>query len=316
MCGAVVATSVRHHHRGVGCLAAAVLVFSVGHPSAEDIEPRRWTPLPVGTTVVGAGVVRGQGDVGFDPVLKVEDATVEVTTTVLSVVHGFDLLGRSARIEGRLPHQHARWEGLLDGQPRTVDRRGLADPRLRLAVDLIGAPALKGPAFAAHRAAHPVNTVVGAAVAVTLPLGEYLDDKLLNLGQNRFGIQPQLGVVHTRGPWSYELTGSVSFFTDNDSFLVNQTRAQDPVLLLQAHTVYADPRGWWASLGAAYDWGGRSTIDGAVKDDYREDLLYGISAGLAINGQLSLQLAYVANRSRTTVGSDTDNVALGFSIRF
>ncbi len=222
---------------------------------------------------------------------------------MVSIVHAFDLLGRSARVDVRLPQQHARWEGLLDGEPRTVDRRGLADPRLRLAVDLLGAPALRGREFAAYRAAHPVNTVVGAAVAVTLPLGEYLKDKLLNLGQNRFAIQPQLGVVHTRGPWSYELTGSVSFFTDNDDFLVNQTREQDPVLLVQAHTVYADPRGWWLSLGAAYDWGGRSTVDGVVKGDYREDLLYGISSGLAINRQLIVQVAYVANRDQTEIGS-------------
>jgi len=297
-------------------LGAVAMLVVVGCATAEDIEPRRWTPLPVGTTVAGVGVVQGQGDVGFDPVLKVEDATVEVTTTVVSIVHAFDLLGRSARVEVRLPQQHARWEGLLNGEPRTVDRRGLADPRLRLAVDLLGAPALRGREFAAYRAAHPVNTVVGAAVAVTLPLGEYLKDKLLNLGQNRFAIQPQLGVVHTRGPWSYELTGSVSFFTDNNDFLVNQTREQDPVLLVQAHAVYADPRGRWLSLGAAYDWGGRSTVDGVVKGDYREDLLYGISAGLAINRQLSVQVAYVANRAQTEIGSDTDNLALGFSIRF
>jgi hypothetical protein len=293
-----------------------LLLLLTGGLSAEDIEPRRWTPLPVGTTVAGIGVVRGQGAVAFDPVLKVEDATVEVTSTVASVVHAFDLAGRSARVEARLPHQHIRWEGLLDGQPRTVDRRGAADPRLRLAVDLIGAPALRGKEFAAYRAARPVSTVVGAAVAVTLPLGEYLEDKLLNLGQNRFAIQPQLGVVHTRGPWSYELTGSASFFTDNHDFLVTQTREQDPILLLQAHTVYSGPRGWWVSLGAAYDWGGRSTIDGVVKADYREDLLYGISAGLAINRQLSAQIACVANRAQTAIGSDTDNLALGLSIRF
>jgi len=36
-----------------------------------------------------------------------------------------------------------------------------------------------------------------------------------------------------------------------------------------------------------------------VKDDYREDLLYGVSAGLAISRQLSLQLAYAANRPQT-----------------
>jgi hypothetical protein len=292
------------------------MLLAVGGLAAEDIEPRRWAPLPVGTTVAGVAVARGSGDVGFDPVLEVEDATVEVTTTLVSVVHAFGLLGRTARFDVRLPHQHARWEGLLDGEPRIVDRRGAADPRLRLSVNLLGAPALKGQEFLAHRASRLVNTVVGAALAVALPLGEYQEDKLLNLGQNRFAIQPQLGVVHTRGPWSYELTGSVSFFTDNNEFLVDRNRAQDPVLLLQTHVVYADPHGWWASAGAAYDWGGSSAVDGVAKDDYREDLLYGGALGLSINQRTSVQVTYVANRAQTEVGSSTDNLALGLSIRF
>lgn len=302
----------RIHHG----LAAVALLLVAGGLSAEDIEPRRWTPLPVGTTVVGVGVVRGSGDVAFDPVLKLEDTTLEVTTTLVSVVHAFDLLGRTARLDVLLLHQHARWEGLLDGESRTADRRGAADPRLRLSVLLLGAPARSGGEFLAYRASRPVSTVVGAALALTLPLGEYQEDKLLNLGQNRFAIQPQLGVVHTRGPWSYELTGSVSFFTDNNEFLVAHSRAQDPVLLLQAHVVYADPRGWWASAGAAYDWGGASSIDGVAKDDYREDLLYGGALGLSINRQTSVQLTYVANRAQTEIGSNTENLALGVSIRF
>jgi len=302
----------RIHHS----LATLAMLLAAGGLAAEDIEPRRWTPLPVGTTVAGVAVARGSGDVAFDPVLKLEDTALEVTTTLVSVVHAFDLLGRTARFDFLLPYQHARWEGLLDGEPRTADRRGLADPRLRLSVNLLGAPARSGQDFIAYRASHPVNTVVGAALALTLPLGEYQKDKLLNLGQKRFAIQPQLGVVHTRGPWSYELTGSVSFFTDNNEFLVDHSRAQDPVLLLQAHAVYADPRGWWASAGAAYDWGGSSTIDGVAKNDYREDLLYGGAVGLSLNPRTSVQVTYVANRAQTEVGSDMDNLALGLSVRF
>jgi len=297
-------------------LAVTVMLLLSGPLAADDIEPRRWTPLPVGTTVVGAGMVRSDGDIAFDPVLKIEAATVEVTTTLVSVVHAFDLLGKTARFDAYLPQQHARWEGMLDGEPRTVDRRGLADPRLRLSINLLGSPALSGRQFASYRSTHPINTVVGAALAVSLPLGEYQKDKLLNLGQNRFAVQPQLGVVHTHGPWSYELTGSVSFFTDNTDFLVNHTREQEPVLLLQTNTVYSSPQRWWVSVGAAYDWGGRSTVDGVTKDDYREDLLYGISAGLTVSRQLRAQISYIANRVQTKVGSDLDNLAVALSIQF
>lgn len=296
-------------------LGAVSLLCIAGGVVAQDVEPRRWTPLPVGTTVVGLGVIRGEGDVAFDPLLKLEETTVETTTTEVSVVHAFDLFGQTARVDVRLPQQHARWEGLLDGAPRTRDVRGLGDPRVRLSVNLVGAPALSGNAFQAYHASQAVNTVVGAALAVTLPLGEYDEDRLLNLGSNRFAVTPQLGAVHSRGHWSYELTGSVSLFTGNSEFLVDQTREQDPLFALQAHVVYA-PGPWFASLGAAYDWGGESTVDGVAKGDYRETLFFGLSAGISIDRQSSVQVAYVGSRAQKDIGSDSDNVGLAYSIRF
>ena len=296
-------------------LAVSTSMLAAGL-AAEDIEPRRWTSLPVGTTVLSVGAIRTDGDIAFDPVLEIEDATVESTTTVVSVIRAFDLLGQTARLDVRLPHKHSRWEGLLRGEPRSVDRRGPGDPRLRLSINFLGSPALRGREFQAYRASHPVNTTAGAALAVTLPLGEYQNDKLLNLGQNRFAITPQLGVVHTRGPWSYEVTGSVSFYTKNSEFLVDHTREQDPIFALQTHAVHTSPGGWWASLSAAYDWGGESAIDGVAKSDYREDLLYGVAAGFAIAPQATIQIAYVASRVQTAIGWDSDNFAIGCSFRF
>lgn len=297
-------------------LGTLLLLVMAGGVAADDVEPRRWTPLPVGTTVAGIAVINGKGDISLDPVLQIEDGTVEQTTAVLSAVHAFDLLGKQARIDVRVPYQDARWEGLLAGLPRTRDVRGFADPRVRLSVNLLGPPALGADDFQAYRAAHPVDTVVGAAVAATLPLGRYDDERALNLGDNRYSITPQLGVVHTRGAWSYELTGSADFFTDNDEFLIAKTREQDPIYALQAHVVYAPSPIWWAALGGACAWGGESTVDGVASDDYRETLFFGASAGLAIDRHSSAQVTYIGTRAQTTIGSDTDNIGLGYSIRF
>jgi hypothetical protein len=294
----------------------AALLCLCGAAPAEDVEPRRWTPLPIDLTVVGIGTIRGEGDIAFDPLLEIEDATVETTTTFVSILRTFDLFGQTARIDVRLPHEHSRWKGLLAGEPRTADRRGPGDPRVRLSVNFFGSPALRAKAFRAYRASRPVNTVVGAALAVVLPLGEYQKDKLLNLGQNRYVIRPQLGVVHSRGPWSAELTGSVSLYTDNRDFLVSHKREQDALFALQAHAIYAPLGGLWVSLSAAYDWGGESTVDGIAKGDHREDFLYGLATGIALGPQSSLQLAYVANRTQRDIGADTDYLALGCSIRF
>ena len=63
-----------------------------------------------------------------------------------------------------------------------------------------------------------VETIFGTALVIKLPTGDYMDDKLINLGTNRFTFRPQLGVVHNRGKWSMELTGAVYLYTSNDDF--------------------------------------------------------------------------------------------------
>jgi hypothetical protein len=287
-----------------------------GVARAQDVEPRRWTPLPVGTNVVSAALAQTDGRIYADPVMRITDAKVEARTYLLSYLYAFDLLGQSARIDIHLPQREARWRGQLDGESRSVGRSGPGDPRVRLSVNLVGGPALAGTAFRAYTASHPVNTVVGAALAVTLPLGEYFADKLLNLGENRFIIRPELGVVHTWGPWSWELTGSAYLFTDNDAFRGDRRRTQDPLYSLQTHLVRTFAAGWWASLSAEYAEGGESRVDGIRKHDPRGDLLYGISLGLPLNRHSSVKVAYVGSRTQQDIGGDTDNLAISFSFRF
>ena len=45
--------------------------------SAQDLEPRRWTPLPSETSIVGISYGYNSGDIGFDPLLDLEDVTVK-----------------------------------------------------------------------------------------------------------------------------------------------------------------------------------------------------------------------------------------------
>jgi len=170
---------------------------------AQELEPRRWSHVPVDTNYLSVAYANTRGDIFFDPVLRVEDGTVSMHTAFGSYLRSFDLAGKTARFDVRLPYQSARWEGLLDGKPASVAREGLGDPRFRVSVNLVGAPPLKGNAYREFRAANPTNTIIGAALAVTVPLGQYKKDKLLNLGGNRYVIRPQVGFVHSRGPWSY-----------------------------------------------------------------------------------------------------------------
>lgn len=293
----------------VFCFVLIPLQQAVG----QDLEPRRWTPLPPGMNVVGAAYVYTNGDVSFDPVLKVENAEFDGHTVALSYVHAFGIAGKPARIDAVLPWQNARWSGLLDGVPATVSRVGVSDAVVRLSVILTGASA-SGRAQDRSLSSH---TVIGAAVAMSVPFGEYFADKLLNLGQNRVVIRPQIGILHMREKWSYELTGSTYFYGDNDEFFGGSRLEQDPLYAAQAHVIrLLGKPGYWVSLSAGYGFKGRSTVDGIPKDDSRRIFLSALSLGVPIGRNQGMKFAYVRNRTNTNTGSNTDSFAISWSMRY
>ena len=290
-----------------------VILAPLGQVLAQDLEPRRWTPLPSGLNVIGVGYARTQGDVFFDPVLQVEDAEVDGHTVVLSYVRSFEVGRKMARFDMLLPWQNMRWTGLLDGVPATASRVGLADPWVRLSVILAGAPAASS---SQHQSAKS-STVIGAAIAVQLPLGEYLDDKLLNLGQNRVLIRPQIGVLHTRGQWSYELTGSVFLYGDNDDFFGGSKLEKNPLYAVQAHLIHTfDKRGYWAALSAGYGRGGEASVDGIASDNSKRLFLSALAFGVPVRKNQGIKFAYILQRTNTSNDADTDSLAIAWSILF
>ncbi len=300
----------------VGWLALLAWICAPSLCMAQDLEPRRWTHLPIGTNVLGLNYGYSSGDLSLDPVLQVTDAKVEMQSFSVAYTRYFALTDRTARLDVVVPYQSGSWDGLLSGAPASVGRDGFADPVLRLSTLFVGAPALAGKDYAAYRAQHSVLTSVGAALELRLPLGQYKEDKLINLGQNRFAITPQLGLLHTVGEWSFELTASTYFFTDNDEFFNGNKLQQDPVYAGQAHVVKTFGQDWWIAAGTAYAWAGESKVNGVSMDDARSNLLSGASIGLRLDPSQSIRLGYIRTDSLNDLGSDTDSVSLGWSLRF
>ncbi len=294
------------------CLLALLLVLaSTLVAEAQELEPRRGSHLPTGTNFHGAGYAFADGDLSLDPVLKIEDVTFEIHTVGLKYIRTFDLFGRSARIDLAGAYQDGTWKGKIDGVAARAKRSGWADPVMRFAVNLYGAPPLEGEEFASYRAEQERETIVGAGLAVHFPLGEYFDDKLINLGSNRFTIRPQLGVVHNRGKWGFELTGSAWIYTDNDDFFGGKKLEQDPYYTIQGHIVYNFRPTMWIAGGLAYGIGKDSTIDGEDKDDRKHNLLFGFSAGYAITRNFGVKAGYLGKRALADTGADFDSFIVG-----
>src|SRR5210317_1553165 len=97
--------------------------------AAQELEPRRWSHVPIDTNFIGVGYVYTSGDIFFDPVLRIEDATASINTVSATYLRSFDWSGKTARLDIRVPYQKAVWKGLLDGSPAKAVREGMDDPR-------------------------------------------------------------------------------------------------------------------------------------------------------------------------------------------
>ncbi len=282
----------------------AIVLFVTTPLFSQDLEPRRWTVMPEGMNVIGMGYGHTFGDLLFDPVMQIEDAEVKADTFAVSYVRSFSLAGKVLRFDAFLPWHSAEWKGILKGAPGRTERKGFGDSRFRLSVNLL------------NNAKETVSTVVGTGIAVTVPTGEYDKNKLINLSQNRFTIRPQIGVVHTRGDWSYELTGSVFFFTDNDDYFKESIQEQDPLYAIQSHVVYVFSPGLWTSLSAGYGWGGNTSIDKESKDNEWDNFITALSFGVPLSSAQSVKLNYMHTQTQNVTGSNTDTLSMGWSVRF
>jgi hypothetical protein len=246
-------------------------------------------------------------------VLRIDEVEMEMDTWAFKYIRTLEVLEKSARIEFAQAFQEGRWTGLVDGVPSSIKRSGFSDTFLRVAINLCGSPPLEGKEYAAYRAGVEAETIVGMALAVQLPTGDYMDDKLINLGSNRFTFRPQLGVVHARGKWSMEVTGSAWIFTDNDEFYNGNELEQDPLYTVQGHLVRSFSTGVWAGASVGYGYGAESTVNGVNKGDRKGNLVWALSVGAPMSRQLAVKVSYVGTRTQESVGFDSDSLVVGFS---
>ncbi len=280
---------------------------------ALDFEPRQWSHLPVGTNFAGVGYAYTDADIAFDPVLRLEDVEMDLQTWAGKYIRTFELFEKSARIDLTQGYQKGKWTGLLDGDPASTSRSGWSDTFLRLAVNLYGAPPLRRKEFVAYRSGVKDETIVGMGLVVRLPTGDYMDDKLINLGQNRFAFRPQLGINHTRGKWTVEATGEVAFYTDNDEFFNGNKLEQKPVYIIHGHLIRTFRPGLWVSASVGYDYGGENKLNGVEKDDNKQDVGWGLSFAWPISRNAGFKATYIGSRKLESTGLDTDTLAASLS---
>lgn len=280
-------------------VVASALAFICGPARAQEMEPRAYSPSPVGMTFLGLSWQRSTGGVTTDATLPITNVDAEIDSSILGVARSFSLGGRSASIGFALPYTWADVSGEVFEESRSVERTGFSDARFRLSVNLFGAPAMDRRQFAMRTPA----TTLGASLNVVAPTGEYRSDKLINLGTNRWAFRPELGLYHPMGPWSLELSGGIWFFTDNEDFLGDSRREQDPITTVQAHVGYTFRPQFWIAANATWYRGGETTVDGVHNEDLQKTSRVGLTLSVPITREHSLKFAWSDGMS-TRLGSD------------
>ena len=161
-----------------------------------------------------------------------------------------------------------------------------------------------------------INRFSFANVEAPGGFGQYYEDELINISGNRWVVRPQIGVVHSRGPWSFELTGSALLFTDNKNFVDNARLEQRTLYTAQAHVIYDFKPGLWASISTGYGVKGRVYLEGEKTAFEVDNWLWAASFGFPIGKSQSVKLTWFSGRTQNDVGRDSDNLLLAWSIRW
>jgi hypothetical protein len=291
----------------------AVIAFSFlfNQAHAGEIEPRAYVNTPVGVNFLLAGYVYTDGGLSTSGASPIKDAKLTMNTGVLAFARSLDVWGKSGKFDVIVPYSQLSGNALVDGKERERNISGFHDPLFRFSVNLYGAPALSLEEFATYQQ----DVIIGASVQVSVPLGQYEKEKLVNLGNNRWFVKPDIGISKAWGSLTLELSTGAYFFTNNDGYFGGKTLKQDPLLTMQAHATYNITRGIWAALSWTYDYGGRTTIDGKRSDTFYSNSRLGATLAIPLNRNNSIKL-YGSTSLHTTAGTEFDLVGIVWQYRW
>jgi hypothetical protein len=258
-----------------------------------------------------AGVGYNEGDMLFDPTVPIEGASASMDVGLLAYAQAFSVAGKSAKWAIALPVAALDASGYVSGSFHQRQVTGLADPTIAVSVNFFGAPALSLAEFRRYQQA----TIVGATLKMTVPVGQYDSDKLINIGTNRWSIKPEIGVSHAMGRWILEGSGSIAWYETNEAFFRGNTLKQELIYSAQGHAIYSHKSGVWGALDATYYVGGQTSINGVRSHNELKNWRVGVTAAAPISKYNSIKFS--ASRGISTrTGTDFDAYLLVWQVRW
>jgi|RhiMethySRZTD1v2_1073278.scaffolds.fasta_scaffold586507_2 hypothetical protein len=291
-----------------------VLVFALqvwpSDSQSQELEPRAFSPAPIGTTFLLSGFGASRGAVVVDAASPIQDLQAEISFAIAGGGYTFDVAGHQARILALVPYAWGGVTGDVAGQARSRALEGFGDARFKLSVALIGGESQTVEQFFQS----PKHRVIGASLTVTAPVGQYESERLINLGLNRWAFKPELGIWQPIGRWTFDGSVGVWFFTANDAYFPGHaTREQGPISTLQGHVSYDFPSGIWLGLDAVWFYGGQTRIDGVTTPGRVNSTRVGATLSLPMSARQSLKFTYSTGLA-TRRGADFNSFGIAYQL--
>jgi len=187
--------------------------------------------------------------------------------------------------------------GVTPGSSFSQSASGYADPSVQLDVNLFGTPPIN--AIFDYLNYEPTWTL-DAAFMLGVPLGQYDDDKVVNLGLNRlygrvaFPFKYHFRVFTAGYMSSLEVVPSVWLFAENDDFL-GQKLQNDAMWQVEAHWTHDFTRHFFGSIDLLYRNGFQSEINGVNLGSDIEIGDLGFTLNFSVTDNVTIRTSFSSN---------------------
>lgn len=279
--------------------------------NAQELEPRALTNLPIGMNFAVLGYAYANGNILLDPSLPIEDLQANLHTVIGAYLRSIRLFGLAGKVDVVIPYASGKWTGIYTGIDTATSRNGFGDIKVRVSFNFLGAPPLKATEFGGYKP----EKISGISLQITAPTGQYFNDRLINLGSNRWVFKPQWGFSRNYNKWIWESYLSVWLFTKNHDFLEGNKVKQKPFYAFKIHGIRKFNNRSWLALDAGYGIGGVTYVNDDLRDSRISTFRFGATYAIPIARSHTIKLTGIS-AVRLEKGPDFNALTLSYQYRW
>lgn len=162
------------------------------------------------------------------------------------------------------------------------------------------------------------KTWLGVFEYITPPIGQYNNDRALNMGSNRWAFKTEVGLAQGLGNsnFHWDLTANVEFYTNNTDYSSTHLSLQkNPLFSAETHLTYNIAKTVGISADYFYRNGGETNVAGVSNNDKQNDHTAGLTLTFGLTPSSQILIKYY-NQFKTENGIKGDTLGVRFAYFF